>query len=131
MHNKLLQRILKLIADRGLVPQSNIIPLNKTITEAYQILVRPAINYGSRTDYTYIRKTEDFIITLQFFTQPGDYVNLSETIKLIRDTIQKQCDTIILDQSIYSLLYTQVTGNQQPTLASMNLNLMFNCKETL
>lgn len=120
----------KLIEYNNLKPE-NFSPMDSVIEKVKDFTIRPAITYGNNTDWSNIRREEDWILTLQIFVNHGNYIDLRDLAGELRKTCIKYCCSTKIDNIQYILDNVSLASTFESSYQSISINLNVNSKEVI
>lgn len=129
MYYRFLEFVLNQLKIYNELTDDRIIPINEIIENVEDYKIRPAITYGNNTDWSNIRRDEDFILTLQLFSEPSKYYDLNDIAREIKSSIIKYCCSKIYEDCIFSVNDISLLSNFETDYSSISINLTVNVKE--
>lgn len=129
MYYQFLDFVLTQLKTYNELTDDRIIPINEVVESVEDYKIRPAITYGNNTDWSNIRRDEDFILTLQLFSEHSKYYDLNEVAREIKKTIIKYCCSKVYNDCIFSVNNISTLANFETDYSSISINLTVNVKE--
>lgn len=129
MYYQFLEFVLNQLKTYNKLTDDRIIPINEVVESVEDYKLRPAITYGNNTDWSNIRRDEDFILTLQLFSEPSKYYDLNEVCREIKKTIIKYCCSKVYKDCIFTVNNISTLANFETDYSSISINLTVNVKE--
>lgn len=108
----------------------NFLPINEVVSKINDFKIRPAITYGNNTDWSNIRRDEDWILTFQVFVNHNNYLDLRLLCDEFRKTIIKYCCSVKINDVLYSVNNVTFTSQYESDYRSMSILIYVNTKET-
>lgn len=129
MYYQFLEFVLNQLKTYNELTDDRIIPINEIVESVEDYKIRPAITYGNNTDWSNIRRDEDFILTLQLFSEPSKYYDLNDIAREIKRTIIKYCCSKVYNDCIFAVNNISLLSNFETDYSSISINLTVNVKE--
>lgn len=131
MYIKYMQFVLNTLLEKTDVEQENIIPIDTVIENVTDFSLRPAITFGSNTDWTNKRREEDWILTLQLFCPHDSYFDIRGIAGDIRNAVIQYCSSKTINDVIYTANEVSLQTSFTTDYSSIIIRIYVNSKESM
>jgi hypothetical protein len=125
------QFVINKLIEKNNLNENNFTALDAIIENVGSFVIRPSITYGNNTDWSNIRRDEDWILTLQIFVNHGDYINLRDLANDLKRTIIKYCCSQKINGVYFSVNGVSFTSSFNTDFQSLSLLINVNSKEII
>lgn len=120
----------KLIENNNLT-SDNFASIDEVLEKITNLTIRPSITYGNNTDWTNIRREEDWILTFQIFVNHGNYIDLRDLATELRKTLIKYCCYAKFNNIVYTVDQINLNTTFEQSYQSISILLNVNSKEVI
>lgn len=125
------QFVINKLIEKNNLNENNFTALDAIIENVGSFVIRPSITYGNNTDWSNIRRDEDWILTLQIFVNHGDYINLRDLANDLKRTVIKYCCSQKINGVYFSVNGVSFTSSFNTDFQSLSLLINVNSKEII
>lgn len=107
------------------------LPIDEIVEHVDEMKIRPSITYGNNTDWSNVRRDEDWILTFQFFVPHGTYMDLRLIGEQFKKIIIKNCGGYVFQDKEYTVTNISFSSQFETDYKSLSININVNTKEII
>lgn len=130
MYYEYLKYVLNSLLNENIVSEEKIVPLDSIIENVDGYALRPSITYGNNTDWSNVRRNEEWLLTLQFFVEHSNNLDARKLCENVRNHIINNCSSIKILNTIYSANNISISTSFNTDYTSLSVVITVDSKQS-
>lgn len=130
MYYEYVKYVLNSLLNENLISEDKIIPMDSIVENVSDYALRPSITYGNNTDWSNVRRTEEWILNLQFFVEHSNNLDVRKLCENIRNHIITNCSSIKILNTIYSVNNISLSSAYNTDFKSLSVVITVESKQS-